>query len=81
MVQDPLKGPFGFLMLKYAYKTLFLLFLTASSTPKTDKNSTLHYASINLRYFYVITYFEIYIFLYLYEKVSLWLFDLKSYAE
>ena len=42
---------FGFLMLKYAYETLFLLFLTASSTPKTDKDSTLHYASINFSIF------------------------------
>ena len=49
---------FGFLILKYAFshilETLFLSFLTASSTPKTDKNSTSHCNSINLRYFYIL---------------------------
>ena len=38
---------FGFLMLKYVFshilETLFLSFLTASSTPKTDKNSIVRY--------------------------------------
>ena len=42
---------FGFLKLKYAFshilETLFLSFMTAILTPKTDKNSTL----INFRYF------------------------------
>ena len=37
---------FGFLMLKYAFstilETLFLSFLTSTSTAKIDKNSTLH---------------------------------------
>ena len=46
---------FGFLMLKYALfnilETLFLSFLTASSTPKTDKNNTLHCTSINFQIF------------------------------
>ena len=37
-------------------ETLFLSFLTASLPPKTDKNSALHCTSINLRYFYVITF-------------------------
>ena len=49
---DPGKAP-GFSMLKYAFshilETLFLLFLTDSITPKTDKISTLHGTSINLR--------------------------------
>ena len=44
---------FGFLMLKYAFshilQTPFLSFLTDSSTPKTNKNSTLHCTSINLQ--------------------------------
>ena len=42
---------FGFLMLKYAFSyilgALFLSFLTGSSTPKTDINSTLHCTSNN----------------------------------
>ena len=48
----------GFLMLKCAsshiLETLFLSFLTVSSGPKTDKNSTSYYTSINLRYFYIL---------------------------
>ena len=46
---------FEFSMLKYAFshilETLFISFLTAISTPKTDKNSTLHCTSINFRSF------------------------------
>ena len=42
---------FAFLMLKYAFSyilgALFLSFLTVSSTPKTDINSTLHCTSNN----------------------------------
>ena len=42
---------FGVLMPKYAFshilETIFLSFLTVSSTPKSDKNSTSHYTSIN----------------------------------
>ena len=39
------------------------------STPKTDKNKTLHCTSINLRYFYVITHFaKIFAFFNLHEK-------------
>ena len=49
---------FGFLMLKYTFshilETLFLSFLTVSSTPKTDKNSTSYCTSINLRYFHIL---------------------------
>ena len=67
---------FGFLMFKYLFfqilETLFLSFFTAISTPKTDKNSTLHTlhcTSINLRYFYVITPFTSLHFLYIHEKV------------
>ena len=49
---------FEFLMLKYTFfhilETLFLSFLTVSSTPKTDKNSISHCTSINSRYFYVL---------------------------
>ena len=44
---------FGFLMLKYAFshilETLFLLFLTSTSTQKADKNRTLDCTSMNLR--------------------------------
>ena len=60
LAYGPQKAP-GFLMLKYAFshilETLFLSFLTPTSTPKTDKNRTLHCTSINLRYLYVITHF------------------------
>ena len=49
---------FGFLMLKYAFshilETLFLLFLTSISTPKVDKNRTLHCTSINLKHSYIL---------------------------
>ena len=47
----------GFLMLKYAFshilKTLFLLFLTSTLTPKSDKNRTLDCTSIN-QYSYIL---------------------------
>ena len=49
---------FGFLMLKYAFshilETLSLKFLTSISTPKVDKNRTLHCTSINLRHSYIL---------------------------
>ena len=62
-----------FLMLKYAFSLILeTLFLTPSSTPKTDKNRTLHHSSINLRYFYNITHFvENLHFFDLHEKVML----------
>ena len=62
-VQSLLKGPGNFwvLMLKYSFshilETLFLSFMTPSSTPKTDKNGILHCSLINLRYFYIIIHF------------------------
>ena len=79
-VQGLLKrtGRFGFLMLKYAFshilQTFFILFLTASSTLKTDKSSTLHYTLINFRNFYVITakFAIFYIFM---KKLCLLLFE------
>ena len=74
---------FGFLMLKYAschiVDTLFLSFLIASSTPKTNKNSTSHSTSFNLRYSYILDLISN-----LHEKVMsliVWLFDLMRYAK
>ena len=71
---------FGFLMLKYAFshilETLFLQFLTSISTPKVDKNRTLHCTSINLRHSYIL-----HLLFNLHEKVMLLLNDLRSYAE
>ena len=76
---------FRVLMLKYAFchilETPFLLFLTANSTPKTDKNSTLHCTSINLRYFHVSTPFVNFYFYIFMRMLCLWLFDLRRYAE
>ena len=61
---------FGFLMLKYAFshilETLFLSFLTSILTPKVDKNRTLEFTSINLRYSYIL-----HLFFNLHEKVML----------
>ena len=61
---------FGFLMFKYAFshilETLFLSFLSVSSTPKADKNRTLDCTSINLRYSYILD-----LFFNLHEKVML----------
>ena len=81
----PQKAP-GFLMLKYAFfhilDTLFLSFLTPSSTPKTDKNRTLHCTSINLRYLYVITHFAKNLhFLIFMKKLCLSLFNLSRYTK
>ena len=71
---------FGFLMLKYAFshilETLFLSFLTSISTPKVDKNRTLHCTSINLRHSYIL-----HLLLNLHEKIMLRLNDLRRYAE
>ena len=71
---------FGFLMLKYAFshilETLFLSFLTSISTPKVDKNRTLHCTSINLKHSYIL-----HLLFNLHEKVMLWLNDLRRYAE
>ena len=59
---------FRFLMLKYAFsrilEILFLSFLISTSTIKADKNRTLAFTSINLRYFYIL-----YPFFNLHEKV------------
>ena len=61
---------FGFLMLRYAFshilETLFLQFLTPTSTPKVDKNRTLDCTSINLRHSYIL-----HLFFNLDEKVML----------
>ena len=71
---------FGFLMLKYAFshilETLFLSFLTSISTPKVDKNRTLHGTSINLKHSYIL-----HLLSNLHEKVMLWLNNLRRYAE
>ena len=49
---------FGFLILKYVFshilETLFLSFLTSTSTAKADKNRTLDSTSINLRCSYIL---------------------------
>ena len=70
---------FGFLMLKYAFshilETLFLSFLTSILTPNVDKNRTLDFTSINLRYSYIL-----HLFFNLHEKVMPQLNDLR-YAE
>ena len=67
-------------MLKYAFshilETLFHSFLRASSKPKTDKNSTLHCTSINLRYFYIL-----HPFFNIHEKVMVRLNYLMRYAK
>ena len=65
-IQSPLKGPGSFwgfnaqICILPHSRDSFLSFLTASSTPKTNKNSTSHCNSINLRYFIYYTHFLIF---------------------
>ena len=61
MVQGPLYSSGSFWIFNaqiYAFshilETLFLLFLSASSTPQTDDNSASHCTLINMKYFYVL---------------------------
>ena len=51
--------------------------MTSISTPKVDKNRTLHCTStINLKHSYIL-----HLLSNLHEKVILWLNDLRRYAE